>query len=88
MTVIGLRGPAGLARLHRADAAGGVSRVEIWTQAAQPAPGARIALPFVAGQTPDPGAEFSAAAPDLIVFRRGLATAFVAHLATDARDDS
>ena len=57
--------------------------VEVWTQAAQPAPGARMVFAVVAGTTPTPVDQFSASAPDLMVFG-ALGDGFVTQLA-DAR---
>jgi predicted membrane-bound spermidine synthase len=42
--------------------------VEVWTQAGQPAPGSRMVFAVVAGQTPTPVSQFTAPAPDLMVF--------------------
>jgi len=54
--------------------------VEVWTQAAQPAPGARMVFAVVAGQTPTPVNQFTAPAPDLMVFG-ALADGVVARIA-------
>jgi len=54
--------------------------VEVWTSAAQPDPGARMVFAVVAGQTPTPVNEFTAPAPDLMVFG-ALADGFVQQIA-------
>lgn len=56
--------------------------VEVWTRAAQPAPGARMVFAVVAGQTPTPVDQFVAPAPDMMTFA-ALADGFVERLAAD-----
>ena len=54
--------------------------VEVWTLAAQPQPGARMVFAVVAGQTPTPVDQFTAPAPDMMLFG-ALGDRFVAQLA-------
>jgi hypothetical protein len=56
--------------------------VEVWTQAGQPTPGARMVFAVVAGSTPTPVGAFTAPAPDLMRFA-ALDDRFVAALAAD-----
>ena len=56
--------------------------VEVWTRAAQPAPGARMVFAVVAGNAPTPVDQFTAPAPDMMTFG-ALGDGFVQALAQD-----
>ncbi len=56
--------------------------VEVWTQAGQPTPGARMVFAVVAGQVETPVSQFTAPAPDLMAFA-ALDDRFVQALAAD-----